>query len=344
MNKHSEQRWVGLDVSDQSIEWVAVDEEGAVVDGGRFKTSAVAAEKWGREFSRSVMAIEAGTHSPWLSRVLGGLGHRVVVANPRAVQLISRGPRKSDRIDAENLARLARVDEQLLHPIVHRGERAQAHLDLVRARAHLVDQRTATINYIRATVKNHGQRLVSCDAGSFARKAAVGLPAELRLAWLTAAIRAYVREVRRLCKVEYPETGVLLQVQGVGELTALTFVLVVEDCGRFKTSRQVGAYVGLAPRLHESGERRPQQRISKAGDAYLRRVLIQCAHYILGPFGKPSALRTWGLKLAGEGDGARKKRALVAVARKLAVLLHHLWQTGEVYEAFPGAERTVVAA
>jgi transposase len=345
MTKHTEEQWVGLDVSDRETTYVVLDKEGTVVSRGKVATAAPALARAFRSFARSVMVLEAGTHSPWLSRVLKGEGHRVIVANPRQVQLIARGRRKSDREDAETLARLARADERMLFAIQHRGERAQVALDLVRARDHLVGQRTATINHVRATVKAHGRRLPSCSAEVFPRKAVAALGEELSVALgplleevaeLTAKIRAYDRKVELLSAKEYPETGLLKQVVGVGPLTALTYVLVLEEQGRFKKSRQVGSYLGLAPRLRESGEQRPQPRISKAGDVYLRKLLVQCAHYILGPFGKASALREWGLKLAGEGNGARKKRALIAVARKLAVLMHRLWVTGEVYEPFPG--------
>jgi transposase len=347
MDKHSEQRWVGLDVSDERISFAVLDRAGSVERRGTVRTAAPAVERQFRGMEGSVMVIEVGTHSPWLSRLLARQGHRVIVANPRYVRLIGQGPKKSDRQDAENLARLARADEQLLHAIVHRGEAAQAALEVVRARDHLVGQRTATINHIRAAMKSFGERLPSCSSAAFARRAAGAIPAVLwpalgplveEVARLNALIQGYDRLVEQLCREQYPETGVLRQVTGVGALTALTYVLVLEERGRFAKSRQVGAYLGLTPRLRESGEQRPQQRISRAGDALLRRLLVQCAHYILGPFGKPSALREQGQRLAERGS---KKRAVVAIARKLAVLLHRLWVTGEVYEPFP---RRMVAA
>ena len=126
------------------------------------------------------------------------------------------------------------------------------------------------------------------------------------------------------------------QVPDVGAITALYYVLTIEDPGRFAKSRAVGAYVGLRPRQRDSGEQKPQLRITKAGDRLLRSLLVRCAHYILGPFGPDADLRRSGLRMAERGGAAGKKRAIVAVARRLAVLLHRLWVTGEVYEPLRG--------
>jgi transposase len=251
------------------------------------------------------------------------------------------------------LARLAPVDEALLAPVELRATRTQEALAVVRARAAVVAARTGLVNHVRGSVKAHGGRLPASSAEAFAGRARGALPAGLEVALAplldliaeqTAQIRRYDREIERLGREEYPETGVLQQVPGVGPLTALTYVLTLERPGRFGTSRKAGAYLGLVPRQQQSGGHRPELHISHAGDQYLRTLLVQCAHYILGPFGPDTALRRFGLKLAGEGSKARKKRALVAVARKLAVLLHHLWMTGEVYERFPSRKEGARAA
>jgi len=347
------ERAVGLDVSDRESTYVVVDAAGEVAEAGKVATTAPALEKEFRRLGQGVVALEVGPHSPWISRLLQKLGHEVVVANPRQVQLIAKGKRKNDRADAEILARLARADRMLLAPVQHRGQEAQEQLALIHARAHLVEARTATINHVRATVKAVGGRLPSCSAAAFAEKVREELPEGLRaalgplletVAEQTVRIRAYDRAVERLAQERYPETGALRQVPGVGTLTALTYVLTLEDRGRFAKSRQVGAYLGLVPRQRESGESKPQLHITRAGDVYLRKLLVQCAHYIMGPFGPATALRRFGERLAGSGNGARKKRALVAVARKLAVLLHRLWVTGEVYEPWHGCKEETMAA
>jgi transposase len=343
---------VGLDLGDRESSYCALDCEGEVVERGKAATTGPALEKLFRRLGKGTVVLEVGTHSPWVSRLLKDKGQRVVVANPRQLPLITRSQRKNDRNDAETLARLGRLDETLLSPVQHRGEQAQEHRAIIQSRAQLVAQRAALINHIRGTVKAHGERLPSSSAPAFPRKMAALIPDGLRSALLpllelieqqTETIGHYDRQVERLAKEVYPESALLRQVTGVGALTALTYVLTLEEKGRFKRSRQVGAYLGLVPRQQESGERRPELHVTKAGDSYLRTLLVQCAHYIVGPFGPDTKLRRWGLKLAGEGSTARKKRALIAVARKLAVLLHRLWVSGEVYEPFYGEEQPIAA-
>jgi transposase len=284
------------------------------------------------------VAIEAGTHSPWVSRALEAAGHEVIVANSRQVPLIFRSTRKNDRVDATSLARLARLDPQLLHPMKHRSEQAQEDLAVLRSRDALVKARTGFINHVRGTIKAFGHRLPSCSADTFAVKARGLIPEGLKpaleplveaIARLTAQIREYESKAEELARTRYQDAGVLRQVHGVGPLTSLAFVLTIEDPHKFRHSRDVGAFLGLTPRQRQSGASNPQLHISKAGDAFLRRLLVQCAHYVLGPFGEDCDLRRWGLKLAG---AKTRKRAITAVARKLAVLLHRLWVTGQVYE------------
>ena len=331
---------VGLDVGDRYTHIHALGGGGEVLRERRVRTAAAALGAALTGLPRSRVVLEAGPRSPWLSRVVAELGHEVVVANPRQVALIARSQRKTDRLDAEWLARLGRFDPQLLAPIRHRSEQSQHDLAVVRARDALVRTRTLLINHVRGAVKACGAALPSCTAEAFHRKMAEHIPAGLQPALLplvetigelTARIAAARRQVEALCEA-YPETAALRQVTGVGPITALTFVLTIEDPGRFPKNREVGAYLGLVPQQRESGERTPQLRISKSGDAGLRRLLVQAAHYILGPFGPDTDLRRWGERYAATGAGNAKKRAVVGVARRLAVLLLALWRTGEAYE------------
>ncbi len=149
---------------------------------------------------------------------------------------------------------------------------------------------------------------------------------------LSEQIAEYNERIEQLAQESYPQTALLKQVKGVGTLIALTFLLTLEDAHRFPKSRDVGCYLGLQPGRRNSGQSEPQMHISKEGDPYLRTLLVQGAQHILGPFGIDCDLRRWGLKLAERGGRSGKKRAIIAVARKLAVLLHHLWVSGEVYE------------
>jgi transposase len=265
----------------------------------------------------------------------------VIVAHARNVRLIGESRRKDDRIDARTLARLARIDPQLLSPVQHRSAEAQIHLTVIRARAGLVSARSALVNAARGLLNSYGQRLRKCGTQQVSREMAAGLSAELRDALepllrevesLNERIKEYDRRIEEMAKQTFPEVALLQQVKGVGELIALTYVLSIEDPHRFRKSRDVGCFLGLRPGRRNSGQSEPQMHISKEGDRYLRTLMVQGAHYILGPFGEDSDLRRWGRKLAERGGKTAKKRAVIAVARKLAVLLHWLRVSGEVYE------------
>jgi transposase len=289
----------------------------------------------------SLIALETGTHSPWVSRLLHELGHEAIVANARRVRLIGESRKKDDRMDARTLARLARIDPELLSPVRHRSAEAQADLALIRARASLVRARTSLINTARGLAKSYGERLRGSSLPKMSTQVGAELSPPLRAALeplLQAAVMLGDRigacdvRIEQLAKDRYPETALLKQVHGVGTLIALTYVLTLEDPRRFPKSRDAGCYVGLQPGRRNSGQSQPQLNITKEGDAYLRTLLVQGAQHILGPFGPDCDLRRWGLGLAGHGGKSGKKRAIVAVARKLAILLHHLWVSGEAYE------------
>jgi transposase len=342
----------GLDLGDKYSYLCLIDSQsGEIIEEGRLRTSP---EAFRRRFSSEEppmrIAIEAGTHSPWASRVLEECGHEVLVATARKLRLIYANKRKTDEVDAENLARLARVDPKLLYPLKHRGEDSQAHMAIIRSRQALVDCRTQLVNHVRGAVKSFGHRLPKCPARSFHNKAAEHIPEALmpalgpileQIGSLTQRIRDYDRQLEEISKERYPETDLLRQVEGIGPLTALTFVLTLEDPYRFEKSRSVGAYLGLVPARDQSGDRDPREkRISKEGDEMLRKLLVSCAHYILGPFGSDSDLRRHGEKIASRGGKNAKKRAVVAVARKLAVLLHSLWISGELYEPLRNTDRS----
>jgi len=335
--------FVGLDLGDRHSHLVILDQDGELVEEARMPTTQTSLTRRFSTLPASRVAIEVGTHSRWVSALLTQLGHEVLVADARKLRLIYHNPRKHDRADAEYLARLARLDPGLLSPIHHRSPQAQAHLAVIRARDSLVRARTQLINHARGLVKTTGARLPSCSAASFHTRTASAIPQELEpalspildtIASLTQRIRAYDRQVQEIADTHYPETRLLRSVPGVGPLTSLGYILTLEDPQRFRNSREVGACLGLVPRSDQSGDHDPQLHITKTGDAYLRRLLVQSAQYILGPFGPDCDLRRWGLKLAERGGKAAKKRAIIAVARKLAVLLHHLWKTGEVYDPF----------
>ena len=343
---------IGMDLGDRSSRYCVLDAAGDVVVERSVATTRKGMEQAFGAMARSRIALEAGLHSPWVSRQLTQLGHEVIVAHARNVRLIGESTRKDDRLDARTLARLARIDPQLLSPVRHRSAEAQAQLTVIRARAALVGARTALVNAARGLAKSYGERLRKCGTQQVRPSLVTGWSAELRVALepllaevesLNQRIADYDRRIEQIAKQAHPEVALLQQVKGVGTLIALTYVLTLEDPRRFHRSRDVGCYLGLRPGRRNSGQSQPQLQISKEGDRYLRTLLVQGAHYILGPFGQDSDLRRWGLQLAQRGGKNAKKRAIVAVARKLAVLLHKLWVSGEVYEPLR-SQATVVQA
>jgi transposase len=331
---------VGLDVGDRFTQVCGIDADGVVVVEERIRTTPTAIERWFTGRARLRVVLEVGTHSPWLSRLVARCGHEVLVANARRLRFIYDSERKSDRVDATSLARVGRFDPSLLAPIRHRGEAAQEDLALLRAREQLVRTRAQLVNHVRGAVKAVGARLPACSTPAFAPRVAAAVPEPLRpalapvvevIAELSRRIRDFDRQIEALA-ARHPDAAWVRQVPGVGALTALCYVLTLEDPHRFAHSRAVAPYLGLCPRLDQSGMRRTQLRISKAGDGMTRRLLVSAAQYILGPFGPDTALRRWGLALQQRGGRFPKRRAVVAVARKLAGLLHSLWIHQRVYQ------------
>ena len=335
---------IGMDVSNKKSMLALL--EG---DEMRFTTISNSRDALRLQFSglpASRVAIEAGTHSPWLCRELKAMGHEVLVANPRKLAMITQNHQKSDQRDAELLARLAKADPRLLCPIQHRSEQAQKTRALIKVRDQLVQARTGLINCARGIVKPFGFVLPGCDSSGFVARVSKEMDVSMA-SMLTPILKALeplnaqIAELDRVVKSRAEsnrDARCLMQVYGVGAITALSFVATIDDPERFRKSRDVAAYLGLTPSRNQSGEQDPQMHISKHGDETLRRLLVTCAHCILRKGAPDSALKRFGLRLASRGGKAAKKKAVVAVARKLAVLLHRLWVTGEVYEPLRGCK------
>lgn len=330
---------IGMDLGDKKNQVCILDETGKIIVEEGIDNNRKAVTKFFKRYCGAVVAMETGTHSRWVSRIAETEGLEVLVGNARKLRMIWQSRQKSDTRDAVMLARIARLDPALLCPIRHRGEQVQIDLEIIRARDLLVGERTKMINHVRGVVKSMGERMSPSSAASFGRKAKI--PEALNEALqpmlemireLTDKISEYNLLIKKTAANKYPETERLRQVGGVGPLTALAYVLTLEEPERFAKSRMAGAYLGLVPQLDQSGQIDKQLRITKHGDGYLRRLLVGSAHYILGPFGPDCDLRTFGLKLMQRGGKNAKKRAVVAVARKLAVLLHALWRSGQQYE------------
>ena len=284
------------------------------------------------------------------------IGHEVIVANARKLKLITENNQKSDSVDPRLLSKLGCLNASWLHPVYQRKQESHNDLLLVRSREALVEARTALINHVRGCVKAFGCRIRQCDADRFVEVAQAEVPEALRstlcgvlasLAEMNEQIYAYECQIEHLCQTKYRETSWLRQVSGVGAITALAFRLTIDDAERFQRSRDVGSYLGLVPASRQSGKRDPQLGITKAGDELVRKLLVNCAHHILGPRGQDSDLQRWGRNLLQAGQKAGKKgarqRAAAAVARKLAVVLHRLWVTKQEYDPLRNHKRRTAA-
>ena len=346
---------VGVDLGDRWSQYCILGLAGETLAEGQLRTTQEDIREFFQALTVARVVIEVGTHSAWVQDVITEWGHEVLVANPRLMEGSKRRKRKSDRIDAHKLARLGRVDPQSLYPIRHRSREVRQDLVVLRARDALVSVRTELINTTRGLVKSMGTRLPRCSSPSFAQKVKDAIPVEVREALLPLVqlvetvndcIARYDQKIEALGREKYGHTTLLRQVKGVGPITSLAYVLTLEDPQRFSSSREVGPYLGLVPKQEDSGDSQPQLGISKTGDRMLRRLLVGSSQYMLGAFGPDTDLRRYGLRLCERGGKNAKKRAVVAVARKLAVLLHRLWVTGDVYEPLhhTGAETRTAQA
>lgn len=347
---------VGIDLGTERSAYCVLDEAGAIrEEGWMLTTRATLRAQWGGEREKGRVVIEACGLSTWVHEEFVALGYEVVVANPSKVALIGRNQQKSDQTDAYLLAKLGRADADLLCPVTPLGSAAHLVRSTVRLRHQVIDARVKLTNVVRGMGRTAGSPIPSCDAAHFTERArGAGLPADLRKQWepmlfsiegLQAAERRYDVMLQKLQRrPEYASSKILETVPGVGIVTAMTFILTIGDPTRFTDPRDVAAYLGLTPARKQSGESDPQLGITKAGDGYLRCLLVECAHRMLQDRSPACALRDWGRKLAQRGGKNGKRKAVVAVARKLAVLLYRLWQTQQPFEAYPAAGSSGLAA
>jgi transposase len=345
---------VGLDLGDRKSNWCLMSSRRSADQQGEVATEREALTTFLCGLpKRTLVVMEVSTQSPWISRLVAELGHEALVADPRRLGLISGSTRKNDTRDAQMLAKLARADRSLLNPIEHRSEEQQADLAVINARGGLVKARTQLINQVRGTVKPLGHRVPYSSAEAFARKAKEHIPEILAPAVmpllraieeLTRLIKDFDKKIAKICEERYPITGLLREVPGVGTITSLRFVLVIQRADRIRRSRQVGALLGLVPRQAQSCGHDPQLSITKAGDRELRRLLVLSANYMLRESSPDTDLKRFGLKLCERGGKNAKKRAKVAMARRLSVLLLHLWKSGEVYEPLYLAKKNEASA
>lgn len=340
-------RTIGMDLGSYPSSYCILDPFSQVLLEGEIRTTRTEVTAFLAAQPASRVVIEASSPSRWIAEASISLGHEVVVGNPREFRLIAECHDKSDRKDSRILAEFGQFRPHLLKPIQLRGVSCQIARATLSARAQLVSTRTALINMVRSYVRCLGESLPSGTAPyAFHRRMRNEVPQALRTAvdplfdvleTIEASVKALDQEIERLGKEEFPETKLMRQVSGVGPNTSLAFAATIEDPTRFPDSRDVGPYAGLVPKSRKSGKRAPELRISKRGDADLRRLLVNAATYIIGPLGPDSDLKRFAKRLSDRGGQVARGKARIAVARKLAVLLHRLWISGRAYEPLRNA-------
>jgi len=337
---------IGIDLGDSESAYCVLSPEGEVVEESNLVTTPEGLDEFLKGRPRCRIVIEACLHSHWVGRQLEAAGHEVVVTNPRRNALIAKSIRKNDRSDAHLLAEMGRSSLSLLHPVCIRDEQTLAVRSLLRARRTLVRTRARLVCMVRSQCKLFALPLPSCGVEVFVKRARQHIPEILQgiltpvldmIDSLQEQIRAYNKRIDALGKETYPVTQLLRQVPGVGEQLSLAYVVALGSPKRFKNSRDVGAYLGLVPKQRQSGSKDPQLSISKQGDREVRTLLVNAAAYIMRRTSPDTTLKRFGKRIAARGGARDRARARVAVARKLAVILHRLWTTSEVYEPLRGA-------
>lgn len=336
---------IGVDLGDTKHHYCVLDQAGNSLREGSIPNEREALVRLAARYPGARVAIEVGTHSPWVGTLLASEGLEVFVANARKLRAIYENERKNDALDARMLAKIARLDPELLSPIRHISQEAMADRMVLGNRDRLVGVRKTLVQSVRSSVKSLGHRVASCSPEVFTARVREALgpegsgllkaiePVLCSIEAINRSIGQLDSQIEQLATRKYPEAARLRQVPGVGPVTSLAFVLAIEDPSRIATTRDIGAYLGMVPRRDQSGDSDKSLGISKTGNTYVRTLLVQCAQHILGPHGPDSDLRRFGLQLAERGGRAAKKKAIVAVARKLAVVMLSLWKSGKDYRA-----------
>jgi transposase len=339
-----ERRVIGLDLGDYEMTYRVVDGDGRPIAEGSASAEPEEVAVLAGKYPGADVLMEAGGSSPWVQRMLRERGLNAIVA--KADILCGRRRRKNDPTDAAALAELMRMKSSLIVEVEHKSEDDAIDFVVLKSRDQLVKMRTASINFVRGVLKSFGVRVGRADADAFGRFAAPFVPSKLRstikpqldfIVSLTARIKAFDVQIKKKVMTKHPQAVALAEsVYGVSHIVATAFVLTIFRPDRFRRARDVGPYLGLEPAQKASGTLDPELGISRAGNPFLRKLLVQSAHYLLGPLArdqkKAGDLREWGLGLIRRGGKGAKKRASVAVARRLAVAMLASWKSGTPWD------------
>lgn len=352
---------VGIDLGDASNQICVMNQIGVITEEYKTHNTREAFNLLGKKYPQARFVMEVGSHSPWISEQLRAMHCEVFVGNARKLKAISTHERKCDELDARTLAKIGRMDTRLLYPIQHVSQDARKDRLVISSRENLVNTRKRLIQSVRGSVKSFGERIESTSADCFPKKARKSLaheadilaafePTLKSIEQLNESIKVLDSKIDELSAEKYPATKILRQISGVGPITSIAFILAIEDPDRIVGTRDIAAYFGLVPRRDQSGNVDKQLGISKTGNPYIRKLLVQCAQHLMGEKGPDCDLKRFGLRRAGQGgDGTKKaakgakKKAIVAVARKLAVILLSLWRSESEYDPFRNSPEEAVA-
>ncbi len=356
------QYFIGLDVSQRSTAVCVIDSDGKRIHEGKALTLPSDIHCWLTSKAIDVhdakgVCLEAGAMSSFLYKGLAALGYPVICVEAfQAHQFLKAQRNKTDRNDARGLAQYIRIGGDFIRPVIIREAVSQEDRVLLTLRQNYVTQKVAIENAITGVLKPFGLivRRGNCSIDTFCERVAEtiakadGLGCNLRESVLESldtyrAISVLLDQLsKRIKKIanDHPVCRRLMTVPGVGPVVALSFVTAVDTPERFRKAEDVGAYFGLTPKKYQSGEIDYDGRISRLGNAMTRQHLVQAATVLLYSSKKWSSLRAWGIRLA-------KKRgyniARIAVARKLAIILHRMWVTQQDFRWSIGEEKELAA-
>lgn len=339
---------VAMDVHDEYSQVCVMNQAREILMEAKIPTTRQALNDFFRQREKSMVIYEAGPHALWISELLGSLGHETIACHARRVRLIAESRNKNDRVDAEVLARLSLSDLELIKPIQQRSRQTLDQRSIVHARAALVETQKRLRTMLRGMVKPFGVRLATGKKRALAELATAKLPEHAAqsidailktLSVLAEQIQKLTERVEQLAD-SHPAAARLQTIPGVGPLVSLSYIHAIEDPARFSRT-DIGPYLGLTPSNRSSaGKKLAPKEKGRPGDPYVRSLLVQSAWTLMNSRSQ-SDLARWGRRLSERIGG---KKAAIALARKIATLMHHLWFYDQDFRATMTPHRQTATA
>jgi len=333
---------IGMDLGNKKHTVCALDQEGKVLWRREVANTPEALKPFFEENAGATVAMETGLCCRWISALAKSCGCDALVGNARKLAAIWQSKQKNDENDALLIAKLARADRELFHPVELRDDERHEMVQIIELREVAVSQRTQAVNSVRGLCKAHGVFIPKCDAACFHRVAKDAIPKGMawkfkpmlrHLKGLATTIKRYDAMLEKYAQAHFKEEVELLRtIPSVGPITSCAFVAHVADPKRFGSARDAGAYFGLTPGQDQSGDKDAPKRITKAGSTLMRHLLVTAANYILRASSPDTALKRHGERICARGGKVARRKAKTAVARKLAVVMLAMLKSGKAYD------------